>query len=205
MLCHQDFAMICLQELKRDMDDHAANKEYINRTGHELISRYPTDMAGVLEADLSSLNSRWQAVSTAIEQRQARLEKAISQMKEYQVVAWVQSVGMRERVGAGYKSDGGGDDGDCINHCGDEGKVGAGDESDGGDCVNHCGDVGKVGAGDENDGGGDDGDCVNHCGDEGKAGAGDESDGGGDDGNSVNHGKPGFVFVDDDNYSKVDD
>ena len=76
---------MCPQELKRDMDDHSANKEYINRTGHELIARYPTDMAGVLEADLSSLNTRWQAVSTAIEQRQARLEKAISQMKEYQV------------------------------------------------------------------------------------------------------------------------
>ncbi|XP_070191463.1 dystrophin-like isoform X2 [Littorina saxatilis] len=72
------------KELKRDINDHAANKEYINRTGRELIARSPPDRAGSLESDLSSLNTRWQAATTAIEQRQARLEKAITQMKEYQ-------------------------------------------------------------------------------------------------------------------------
>ena len=73
------------QDLKRDIDDHAANQEYINRTGRELIARSPPERARALESDLSNLNSRWLTVSSTIEQRQARMEKAISQMKEYQV------------------------------------------------------------------------------------------------------------------------
>ncbi|XP_076445085.1 dystrophin-like isoform X2 [Babylonia areolata] len=71
------------KELRRDLDDHSANQEYINRTGRELIARSPPQRGATLEADLSSLNSRWRSVWTTVEQRQARLEKAVSQMKEY--------------------------------------------------------------------------------------------------------------------------
>ena len=57
----------------------------MNRTGHELIVRSAADRASTLEKDLSSLNSRWLTVTTTIEQRQARLDKAVTHLKEYQV------------------------------------------------------------------------------------------------------------------------
>ncbi|KAK7483287.1 hypothetical protein BaRGS_00025454, partial [Batillaria attramentaria] len=79
-----DYQLDMYKELMRDIEDHTANQEYINKTGRELIARSLPDKAGSLEKDLASLNSRWLAVTTTIEQRQARLEKAISQMKEYQ-------------------------------------------------------------------------------------------------------------------------
>ncbi|XP_025099293.1 dystrophin-like isoform X3 [Pomacea canaliculata] len=72
------------KELQRDIEDHTASQEYINKAGRELIARSLPDKAGCLEQDLSSVNSRWQTVTTMIEQRQARLDKAIKQMKEYQ-------------------------------------------------------------------------------------------------------------------------
>ncbi|KAL8560189.1 hypothetical protein ACOMHN_021683 [Nucella lapillus] len=71
------------KELRRDLEDHSANQDYINRTGRELIARSPAERAATLEVDLSSLNTRWRTVWTTVEQRQVRLEKAISQMKEY--------------------------------------------------------------------------------------------------------------------------
>lgn len=74
-----------MQELQRDIEDHTASQEGINKAGRELIARSLPDKAGCLEQDLSSVNSRWQTVTTMIEQRQARLDKAIKQMKEYQV------------------------------------------------------------------------------------------------------------------------
>ncbi|KAL8624968.1 hypothetical protein ACOMHN_039855 [Nucella lapillus] len=72
------------KELKRDIDDHAPNRDYIKQTGQELIKRCAAEQAKALEADLSSLHSRWIALTTTIEQRHARLEKAVSQLKEYQ-------------------------------------------------------------------------------------------------------------------------
>ncbi|XP_076466610.1 dystrophin-like isoform X3 [Babylonia areolata] len=72
------------KELKRDIDNHTTNRDYIKKTGQDLIKRCAAEQAKGLEADLSSLNQRWLTVTTTMEQRTARLEKATTQLREYQ-------------------------------------------------------------------------------------------------------------------------
>ncbi|CAL1537370.1 unnamed protein product [Lymnaea stagnalis] len=72
------------KELSKEIQDHKPNLDYINKTGRDLILKSPTDRAKSLQVDLDDLNTDWITVSTVIEQRLAKLEKSISNAKEFQ-------------------------------------------------------------------------------------------------------------------------
>ena len=72
------------------MKEHLTSLDYINKTGRELISKAASEeKSGQLEADVKDLNTRWSNVSTAIEDRLSRLERAIGQLKQYEVIQQV--------------------------------------------------------------------------------------------------------------------
>jgi len=74
------------QSLQADLQEHKGSLEYINKTGKDLITKAGTqDKAAKLDKDLKSLNSRWSHFSMVIEERLDKLEKAIGQLKQYQV------------------------------------------------------------------------------------------------------------------------
>ncbi|KAK3712445.1 hypothetical protein RRG08_002775 [Elysia crispata] len=70
------------KDLTKEMQDHTTGFEYINRTGRDLISKSTAERGDELRSDLQALNSLWTEVSNVIEQRQAKLEKNISQVQE---------------------------------------------------------------------------------------------------------------------------
>ncbi|XP_061169275.1 dystrophin-like isoform X1 [Saccostrea echinata] len=71
--------------LQEDLQEHQGSLEYINKTGKELIVKSgPHDKAQAMEKNLESLNSRWSHVSTEINSRLDKLERAIGQIKQYQ-------------------------------------------------------------------------------------------------------------------------
>ncbi|GFR63477.1 dystrophin [Elysia marginata] len=70
------------KDLAKEMQDHTPGFEYINRTGRDLISKSTPERGDELRSDLQALNSLWTNVSNTIEQRQAKLEKSISNVQE---------------------------------------------------------------------------------------------------------------------------
>ena len=74
------------QTLQQDLQEHQGSLEYINKTGRELIVKSgPHDKAQTMEKNLDSLNSRWNQVSRQINSRLSKLQRAIGQIKQYQV------------------------------------------------------------------------------------------------------------------------
>ena len=62
------------------------NLEYINNTGNALVLKAPTEeKVAKLEGHLKTLNSRWNDISTAVDERVDNLETAIEQLRQYQV------------------------------------------------------------------------------------------------------------------------
>ncbi|XP_069136952.1 dystrophin-like isoform X1 [Argopecten irradians] len=73
------------RSLQTDLQDHISSLDYINKTGQDLLSKAPTeDKARKLNKDLKDLNSRWSHVSSVIDERLEKLERAIGQLKQYQ-------------------------------------------------------------------------------------------------------------------------
>ena len=63
-----------------------SNLEYLNNTGNSLVQKAPTEeKVAKLEANLKMLNSRWNDISTAVDERVDKLETAIEQLRQYQV------------------------------------------------------------------------------------------------------------------------
>lgn len=58
--------------------------EYVNKTGEDLV-RTSSDTSGSLRVQLSSLNSRWQAVSDNIAEKLTHLAQGIEKLKEFEV------------------------------------------------------------------------------------------------------------------------
>lgn len=74
------------QSLQEDLQEHQGSLDYINKTGKELVVKSgPHDKAQAMERNLEGLNSRWSHVSHEINSRLAKLERAIGQIKQYQV------------------------------------------------------------------------------------------------------------------------
>lgn len=74
------------QSLQEDLQEHQGSLEYINKTGKELVVKSgPHDKAQAMERNLEGLNSRWSQVSREINSRLGKLERAIGQIKQYQV------------------------------------------------------------------------------------------------------------------------
>ena len=62
------------------------NLDYLNNTGSALVQKAPTEeKVAKLEANLKMLNSRWNDISTAVDERVDNLETAIEQLRQYQV------------------------------------------------------------------------------------------------------------------------
>lgn len=77
---------IFFQSLQEDLQEHQGSLDYINKTGKELVVKSgPHDKAQAMERNLEGLNSRWSHVSREINSRLAKLERAIGQIKQYQV------------------------------------------------------------------------------------------------------------------------
>lgn len=77
---------IFFQSLQEDLQEHQGSLDYINKTGKELVVKSgPHDKAQAMERNLEGLNSRWSHVSCEINSRLAKLERAIGQIKQYQV------------------------------------------------------------------------------------------------------------------------
>lgn len=75
-----------LQSLQEDLQEHQGSLDYINKTGKELVVKSgPHDKAQAMERNLEGLNSRWSHVSHEINSRLTKLERAIGQIKQYQV------------------------------------------------------------------------------------------------------------------------
>lgn len=74
-----------LQELNKGIQEHTSSLDYINKTGHELISKSSPERAQMLQTELDQVNSEWAAVAPIIEQRQAKLEKSISYVRDFMV------------------------------------------------------------------------------------------------------------------------
>ncbi|KAK2181696.1 hypothetical protein NP493_384g04000 [Ridgeia piscesae] len=73
------------RDLQGDIQDHMSNLEYLNNTGNSLVQKAPTEeKVAKLEADLKTLNSRWNDISTAVDERVDKLETAIEQLRQYQ-------------------------------------------------------------------------------------------------------------------------
>lgn len=77
---------IFFQSLQEDLQEHQGSLDYINKTGKELVVKSgPHDKAQAMERNLEGLNSRWSHVSREINSRLTKLERAIGQIKQYQV------------------------------------------------------------------------------------------------------------------------
>lgn len=77
---------IFFQSLQEDLQEHQGSLDYINKTGKELVVKSgPHDKAQAMERNLEGLNSRWSHVSHEINSRLTKLERAIGQIKQYQV------------------------------------------------------------------------------------------------------------------------
>lgn len=77
---------MAFQDLSKEMTGHAPGLQHVNKTGKELITKSSSgERREQLQKDLDSLNNQWTAVSTMLEQRQAKLEKAISNLKQFRV------------------------------------------------------------------------------------------------------------------------
>lgn len=75
-----------LQSLQEDLQEHQGSLDYINKTGKELVVKSgPHDKAQAMERNLEGLNSRWSHVSCEINSRLGKFERAIGQIKQYQV------------------------------------------------------------------------------------------------------------------------
>uniref|UniRef100_A0A2C9KMX3 Dystrophin n=1 Tax=Biomphalaria glabrata TaxID=6526 RepID=A0A2C9KMX3_BIOGL len=72
------------KELSKEIQDRSPSLDYINKTGQDLILKSPADRAKLFEEDLNELNAEWNSVSKTIEQRLAKLEKSVSNAKEFQ-------------------------------------------------------------------------------------------------------------------------
>ncbi|GFN77850.1 dystrophin [Plakobranchus ocellatus] len=85
------------KDLSKEIQDHTSGLEYINRTGRELINKSTPERGEELRADLQALNGLWTNVSNTIEQRQAKLEKSISNIQELKnqmdgLVRWMEEM-----------------------------------------------------------------------------------------------------------------
>lgn len=79
-------SIFVFQSLQEDLQEHQGSLDYINKTGKELVVKSgPHDKAQAMERNLEGLNSRWSHVSCEINSRLAKLERAIGQIKQYQV------------------------------------------------------------------------------------------------------------------------
>ena len=75
-----------IQSLNEDLQDQRSSRDYILKTGSDLIGKAPSsERAARLEADLHMLNNKWNTVCVAMETRINDLETAIEQLKEYEV------------------------------------------------------------------------------------------------------------------------
>ncbi|XP_055889039.1 dystrophin-like isoform X6 [Biomphalaria glabrata] len=72
------------KELTKEIQDRSPSLDYINKTGQDLILKSPADRAKLFQEDLNELNAEWNSVSKTIEQRLAKLEKSVSNAKEFQ-------------------------------------------------------------------------------------------------------------------------
>ncbi|KAH9492320.1 hypothetical protein Btru_024696 [Bulinus truncatus] len=72
------------KELSKEIVEHTPSLDFINKTGHDLILKSPPDRAKVFQDDLNELNFEWTSVSKTVEQRLAKLEKLITNSKEFQ-------------------------------------------------------------------------------------------------------------------------
>ncbi|KAJ8315396.1 hypothetical protein KUTeg_007546 [Tegillarca granosa] len=73
------------KSLQADIQEQQSSLKYINKTGSDLISKAPSeDKAAKLDKDLKNINTRWSHVSSVVEERSGKLEKAIGQLRQYQ-------------------------------------------------------------------------------------------------------------------------
>lgn len=80
---HEEFVF---QILGEDLKEQRTSRDYINKTGNDLIVKAPSsEKAEKLEADLKIVTKKWNSVSAAMETRIHELETAVEQLKEYQV------------------------------------------------------------------------------------------------------------------------
>ena len=78
--------LTCFQTLQEDLREQKSSRDYINRTGNDLIMKAPSsEKAEKLESDLKIVTQKWNGVSAAMENRVQELETAIQQLKEYEV------------------------------------------------------------------------------------------------------------------------
>ncbi|KAH9492321.1 hypothetical protein Btru_024699 [Bulinus truncatus] len=68
----------------KEIVEHTPSLDFINKTGHDLILKSPPDRAKVFQDDLNELNFEWTSVSKTVEQRLAKLEKLITNSREFQ-------------------------------------------------------------------------------------------------------------------------
>ena len=78
--------MFELQTLREDLTEQRTSRDYVNKTGNDLIMKAPPgEKAEKLEQDLKAVNKMWGEVSLAMEERIRFLEETIEQLKEYEV------------------------------------------------------------------------------------------------------------------------
>ena len=75
-----------LQTLGEDLHEQRTSRDYISKTGNDLILKAPSsEKAEKLEADLKIVTKKWNSVSASMETRINELETACEQLKEYEV------------------------------------------------------------------------------------------------------------------------
>ncbi|KAL3882693.1 hypothetical protein ACJMK2_029006, partial [Sinanodonta woodiana] len=72
--------------LMDDLTEQKASLDYINKTGNDLVAKMAArgSKSEKINEDLKSLNGRWSTVTTAMQSRLDNIEKAVSQVKQYQ-------------------------------------------------------------------------------------------------------------------------
>lgn len=79
---------LVLQALEEDLLEQKSSRDYISKTGNDLIMKAPSSAkAEKLEGDLKEVTDKWNSVSMAMKKRVEELENAIEQLQEYEVKA----------------------------------------------------------------------------------------------------------------------
>ena len=80
------FFFVLIQTLREDLREQKGSRDYINKTGNDLISKAPSSEKAVrLEADLKIVTKKWNTVSSAMETRINEVEAAVERLREYEV------------------------------------------------------------------------------------------------------------------------
>ena len=77
---------LSIQELQSTIQQQKPNYDFVNKTGKDLVSGAPSPgQAENLQGDLNKMNQGWREVTFLVEERQGQLERALSDVKLWQV------------------------------------------------------------------------------------------------------------------------